>query len=453
MNLSRAFSHLALRSRLALNRWARRVVFLIGGVCVGAAAVLMALLADHAQAHFEKFLLHWPHLALAATPLGFGLATLLARTVFPNSQGSGIPQVIAALRMEDATARSALVSLRVAIGKIFVMWLGLVCGASTGREGPTVQVGAAIMYAMGRFAPYRQAGFLLAGAAAGVAAAFNTPLAGIVFGIEELSRSFEMRTSGLIIGAVIAAGLTAIAILGDYSYFGVTEATLPIGKAWSVVPICAILGGLAGGLFIRILVVFANGLPGRTGALIKAHPIPFAMVCGLGVALCGLASDNATFGTGYVHARAVLHGGAPLSYSFGLFKFLATALSSISGIPGGIFSPSLAVGAGLAEALTVVFKTTPIGALTLLGMVSYLAGVVQAPITSFVIVSEMANDHAMVIPLMAAALIANGASKLISREGVYHTLAKNYLATGARALPRRVDPPLDEKDGKVGEAS
>ena len=322
-------------------------------------------------------------------------------------------------------------SLRVAVGKILIMSLGLLTGASIGREGPTVQVGAAIMFALGRLSPHRQAGFLLAGAAAGVAAAFNTPLAGIVFGIEEMSRSFEARTSGLIIGAVIAAGLTSLAMLGDYSYFGATTATLPLGKDWLAVVACAVVGGLAGGVFIRVLTLFARGLPGRVGAALKKHPIAFAMLCGLGVALCGLSGDHSVFGTGYAQARAVVHADGVIDYWFGPLKFVATALSAISGIPGGVFSPSLAIGAGMASAMSLVFHDVPLGALALIGMVSYLTGVVQAPITSFVIVSEMTNDHSMIIPLMAAALIADGASKLLSKQGLYHSLARNFLPVGA----------------------
>ncbi|MDB5653614.1 MAG: eriC, partial [Tardiphaga sp.] len=330
--------------------------------------------------------------------------------------------------------RGPLVSLRVGFGKVVVMTLGLLCGASTGREGPTIQVGGAIMAALGRFAPYRQPGFLLAGSAAGVAAAFNTPLAGIVFAIEELSRSFEMRTSGLIIGAIIAAGLTSLAIVGDYQYFGTTSATLPLGAAWLVVPVCAVVCGLLGGLFSRILIRFALGLPGVAGRWIKRHPVVFAALCGLGVALCGLMSPAPIFGTGYAQARAILHDGpAAIDYGFGSWKFAATLLSAISGIPGGIFAPSLAIGAGIASNLSLLFPQTPLGALVLIGMVSYLTGVVRAPITSFVITSEMTNDHAMVIPLMAAALIANAASQLVVSEGLYHALAKITLARFAAA--------------------
>jgi H+/Cl- antiporter ClcA len=427
MKTRRYLAHLNVRSRFARKRWARRVLFVIGGLCVGLAAVTMAYLADRAQFAFGLLIGHSRYWAIAATPLGFAFCMWLAVVVFPNSQGSGVPQVVAALRLPQHR-RGPLISLRVAFGKVVVMTLGLLFGASTGREGPTIQVGGAIMASLGRFAPYRQPGFLLAGSAAGVAAAFNTPLAGIVFAIEELSRSFEMRTSGLIIGAIIAAGLTSLAIVGDYHYFGTTSASLPLGAAWLVVPVCAGLCGVLGGLFSRILIRFALGLPGRLGGAIKRHPVVFAGVCGLGVALCGVMSHEHIYGTGYEQARAIIHGGAgTVDYSFGGWKFLATLISALSGIPGGIFAPSLAIGAGIASDLSLLFPQTPLGALVLIGMVSYLTGVVRAPITSFVITSEMTNDHAMVIPLMASALIANAASQLVLNEGLYHALAKITL--------------------------
>ncbi|MCI4679310.1 chloride channel protein [Rhodoblastus acidophilus] len=408
-------------------------MFLAGGLTVGGVAVLMAWLADKAQEILTLVLHHAPDIGLVATPIGFGIAVYLSRHVFPNSQGSGIPQVIAALQIEDKEQRSPLVSLRVAVGKIVVMTLGLLFGASTGREGPTVQVGGAIMYALGHRAPYRQAGFLLAGAAAGVSAAFNTPLAGIVFGIEELSRSFETRTSGLIIGAVIAAGLTSLALVGDYSYFGSTAAILPLGSAWAAIPIGAVAGGLSGGVFIRIVLAFAGGLSGRFGAAIARQPILFAMLCGFGVALCGLHGDTSVFGTGYAEARAIVHASANIDYWFAPLKFIATTLSTISGIPGGLFSPSLSIGAGEGALLRLVFPHVPLGALALIGMVSFLTGVTHAPITAFVIVSEMTDDHAMIIPLMIAALVAEATSRLMSREGLYHALSHHFLAKAETA--------------------
>jgi H+/Cl- antiporter ClcA len=146
------------------------------------------------------------------------------------------------------------------------------------------------------------------------------------------------------------------------------------------------------------------------------------------VAACGYLSNGDVFGTGYAQARAVVHGTGSLPIVYAPLKFAATALTSISGIPGGIFSPSLSVGAGIGADIAQIFPSAPMGAVVLLGMVAYFAGVVQAPITSFVIVSEMTDNHQMLVPLMAAALIATACSKLVCREGVYHALSKRFMA-------------------------
>ena len=421
------------RVKVTSARWQRRAVFFLGGIAVGAAAVALALLADRAQFVFAQLIGYWRFASLVVTPLGFALSVYLTRRFFPNSQGSGIPQAIAARQLADRRARSRLVSLRIGVGKVLLTLLGLVCGASVGREGPSVQVGASVMFGIGQMSPRLQPGLILAGAAAGVAAAFNTPLAGIVFGIEELSRSFETRTSGLVLGAVMAAGLTSLALVGNYNYFGSSATMLRNGLDWLAIPVCGVLGGLAGGLFSRILIGVAQGLPGKLGGAIKKYPICFAVVCGIGVALCGLASGDTIYGTGYSQVKAVLEANAPLPMNFGFFKFVATVLSSISGIPGGIFSPSLAVGAGLGFDVAQLFPTAPLGPIILLGMVGYFAGVVQAPITAFVIVTEMTDNHAMVVPLMATALIAYATSRSICREGVYHALAKGFLAREGNA--------------------
>ena len=408
-------------------RWQRRAIFLLGGITVGLAAVVLALLADKAQAAFALLLARSHYAALLVTPAGFTLSVFLTNRYFRNSQGSGIPQAIAARQLRDQSARGRLVSIRIAVGKILMTLLGLLCGASVGREGPTVQVGASIMFALGRMSPRRQPGLILAGAAAGVAAAFNTPLAGIVFGIEEMSRAFEVRTSGLIIAGVVAAGLTSLALVGNYTYFGTNASMLAPGFDWLAVPFCGVVGGLLGGSFSRVVIVMARGLPHAFGRAIKAHPLPFAFVCGVGVALCGLASDGTVFGTGYAQVKGMLETGTPLPWNFGILKLVATALSTISGIPGGIFSPSLAVGAGLGADVAHFFPAAPLGAIVILGMVSYFAGVVQAPITAFVIVTEMTENHNMVLPVMVASLIGYASSRLVCREGIYHALAKGFL--------------------------
>ncbi len=406
---------------------------MLGGIAVGLAAVGLALAADQTAIAFQALLALQPLSVLALTPAGFAASSWLAQRYFPNSGGSGIPQAIAARRLTGTAARMRLVSIRTALGKMALLLLGLLCGASIGREGPTVQVGAAIMFAIGRLSPRRQPGLILAGASAGVAAAFNTPLAGIVFGIEEMSRSFEARTSGVILGAVIAAGVTSLALQGDYTYFGTTHAVLNGVEGWLAVPVLGVVGGLLGGGFSRVLILFGRGLPGRFGGAIRRHRVAFAALCGLIVAGCGLLSGGAAFGTGYAQARALVQDGGTVpggfGAAFGVLKLLATMASSISGIPGGIFAPSLAVGAGLGANVAALLPSAPASALVVLGMVAYFAGVVQAPITAFVIVGEMTNDHALILPLMLTSVIAYAASRLVCPEGVYHALSHNFIAS------------------------
>jgi len=408
-------------------RWRRRALFVVGGIAVGSLAVAMAVGADAAQRLFHAIVVRWPAAPFVLGPGGFALSAWLTRAYFPGAQGSGIPQVIAAHRLEDLSARARLVSLRIALGKIILLMLGLVCGASAGREGPTVQVGASTMFLLGRLEPHRQPGLLLAGSAAGIAAAFNAPLAGIMFGIEEMSRSFEIRVSGLVLGTVIAAGLTSLALIGDYTYFGTTDVVLPVGPQWFAVVVAGVIGGLAGGIFSRLIAMLAAGFTHRGGRWVKKRPVLFASLCGLVLALCGLGSGGNTFGTGYEQAQAILAGHAEVTPLFGPLKMVATAVTTMSGVPGGLFSPSLAVGAGIGRDLAPLMPQVPLGVFAILCMTAYLTGVVQAPLTSFVIVSEMTANHALVIPIMLASFVAQAASLMVCPAGVYHMLARNFM--------------------------
>jgi H+/Cl- antiporter ClcA len=445
MRLDRPLFRLLRRMPLTSPRlWMRRIAFWLGAILVALMAIGFADLADLAQAAFTHVTTPRPWLVLIVAPAGLALAVWLTRRVFPGAQGSGIPQVMAALHMTDLSQVARVLSLRVAVGKVILTLLGLASGASVGREGPTVQVGASIMRALGHALRLprleTQRGLVLAGGAAGVAAAFNTPLAGIVFAIEELSHSFESRTSGMVFSAVIFGGITTLALSGNYTYFGVTSVSLPLGTSWMAVVVCALVGGLFGGCFSQVLLTVAKGLPGRAGAWIKAHPIAFAALCGLVIAVLGLASHGATYGTGYAQARVLVEGDSRLPAGFFLLKFLATIASYLSGIPGGIFAPSLSVGASLGSWLAHFFPHTPARAIVLLGMVAYFSGVVQAPITAFVIVLEMTANQQMTIPIMATSMLAFAVSRLVCRRPLYGTLARRFMIetahTAAEATPQ-----------------
>jgi H+/Cl- antiporter ClcA len=434
------------RFNIAAILWRRRLVFWLGAIAVGYVAVGFAAAADWAQAMFGRVTAISPYLALVLTPAGVALSAFVGKRYFAGAQGSGIPQAIAARLIQDRPALERLLSLRIAFGKIALTVLGLLVGASIGREGPTVQIGASMLVWLSyRTGMGRQKGLILAGGAAGVAAAFNTPLAGVVFAIEEMSRSFERSISSLVLIAVILAGIAALSINGTGSYFGQTTAILDGWKDWFVVPVTAIVGGVLGGAFSRIVLWGARKMPALFGGFSLRRPLLFAALCGLGVAILGIVSHGASYGTGYGAAKAALGGHLDHPWIFTITKFVATLLSQMSGIPGGILSPSLSIGAGLGAALSHLMPGTSPGAVAVLAMVGFFTGAVQAPITGFVIVAEMTGDQAMIIPLMATALLATGVSKLIAPEPLYHALAEDFRKRLERerrlSLELQVPPP------------
>jgi H+/Cl- antiporter ClcA len=228
-----------------------------------------------------------------------------------------------------------------------------------------------------------------------------------------------------VITAVIVAGIVSLALLGDYTYFGQTHATLTFSSGSLAVLLCGAAGGLIGGAFSRLLIASSGRLPGRLGVLRNVHPHVFAALCGLALAVLGFLSDNTIYGTGYAETRTIMEaGGTP--QAFGILKLLATLVSYASGIPGGIFSPSLAIGAGLGQNAALLLPGAPVAAVVILGMVGYFSGVVQAPLTAFVIVVEMTRDAEMALPLLAVSLIASGLSRLVCPRPVYKALAKNF---------------------------
>lgn len=415
---------------LSTRQWLRRIAFWVGALLVSFAAIAFAFLADQASAVFGTLTAGHAWLGFLIAPSGFALSVWLTRSVFPGAQGSGIPQVMAAMHMNSAQV-NAVLSPRIAVGKVLLTLLGLASGASIGREGPTVQIGATIMHTFGRALRLPRQdlnrALVLAGGAAGVAAAFNTPLAGIVFAIEELSHSFERRASGQVLTAVIIAGITTVAMVGNYSYFGSIPADLAFGAGWLAVAVCGVAGGVLGGAFSSSLLWFARGVPGLAGRLIAGHPLAFAALCGLVVATIGWLDQGSTYGTGYAQARGLVSGEHALPAAYALEKFVASVASYVCGLPGGVFAPSLAVGAGLGQAISHVLTQAPTGAIVLLGMVGYFSGVVQAPITATIIVTEMTNNQTMTVPLLATAVLAYATSRLVCRRPLYATLAKRFL--------------------------
>lgn len=420
------------RRALSLNLWRRRFFFWSGGLLTGLIAVLFTLLCNRCDHLFGVFASQHPYLPFVITPFGLMLIIWIVAKFFPGSESSGIPQVIAALHVNDSEKRKTLVSTKIAFAKFFLTAVGFLTGASIGREGPTIQLSAAIMNSLRHFANFKaldvQKGFLLAGGAAGIAAAFNAPLAGIMFAIEELSGSFDRVLSGTLITTVVLSGIIAQTLLGNYAYFGVSTASINLisGGLWPML-VTAVVGGACGGLFSFLIL--------RLSAFLKPlqfkHRLVVVFFLGLLIAGLGFITHGMTYGSGYLAAKDLIDGSGVVSWWYGPAKMLATILTFLTGIPGGIFAPSLSAGAGFGGLISEFFNPQYTSAIIILGTVAYFSGVVQSPITCFVIVLEMTDSASsnLVLPIMLTSLIATAVSRAICHKSLYHVLAERYLSS------------------------
>jgi len=421
---------------LAAEGVRRRAALWGGAVIVALLAIAFAWASDVAFHFFQRMIAYSLWWALLVTPGAFALLAWLTSGALRPTRGSGIPQVIASLDRTDESFRESNLSLRVSVGKLALTVLALLGGASVGREGPTVHIGASLMHVIGRTFGFRESRelshFLLAGGAAGIAAAFNTPLAGVVFAIEELSGRFEHRFSGALLTAVIVGGVVSLGLLGNYTYFGRISVALPLGSAWLAIVICGAAGGLLGGLFSRVVLMTVSGRPLWLGELKRDHPVLLAALCGLVLVALAAMFGQGAFGTGYEQARGLLQGQPEVGHEFGLLKLCANLVSYVAGIPGGLFSPALSVGAGLGHNLAILMPSVDPRAFVLLAMCAYLTGVTQAPLTSAVISLELTDTSNLLLPILATVLLARGVSALVCRVPIYRGLADGLLAGVAK---------------------
>jgi H+/Cl- antiporter ClcA len=412
--------------------WRGRALFIAFAALAGLTVVAFTWLTEHALAQFSQLQKTYWWAPLLWTPISAAAIVWITRRFFPGAAGSGIPQVMAAQDpiVTDAT-RGLYVSLRLSLAKMALATWGLLGGLSLGREGPSVQIAAGVMHSVRRWLPKRsqisEHSLLVAGGAAGIAAAFNTPLGGVMFAIEELTRKPEHRNHGMTIAAIVLAGSMGISAYGNGSYFGVIRVE---GLGWNTVwpgLLTALLCGVLGGLFSRLLVVsLAGNSLDWFSVQRKLRPMAFAAACGLCIAIIGTATGGDTFGSGYAYTKSSLENAGDTNSLYAPLKFVATWLTAWSGVPGGIFAPSLAIGGAVGGDVAQWAAYSNPATLIALGMAAFLAAVTQAPLTAFIIVMEMVDGHALVLSLMTSALIANAVSRLISAP-LYASLADLQL--------------------------
>ncbi|HTL71282.1 MAG TPA: chloride channel protein [Candidatus Eisenbacteria bacterium] len=364
------------------------------------------------------------------TPVLFLAAIELIRFVAPGADGAGIPQTIFAakhLTHSNYGKIGELVSFRTMAVKILALFIGLWACASTGREGPTVHIAACLFFGIALFLhrlfkmPLDMRSAVIAGGAAGLAAAFNTPLAGVTFAIEELSADYFVAIKDMVLMAIIVAGLAAKSLTGEYIYFGrlADPAAIPVFMIVAV----GVFGGAGGTLFSVALVEGRKRMAAATGwpRLLAIFALAWAVLF-----LATATGLKGIMGPGNLVAQNYVHGDVEnLPALYLVSKAAATLFTYWSGIAGGIFAPCLAMGSA-AGALTASWMHEPVAGCAMMGMAAFLAGTIQAPITSFVIIYEMTGHHQMLLPIMLASLIGHMVARLFKARHLYQALAGFY---------------------------
>lgn len=383
-----------------------------------------------------QYILQWHQwMIFIMAPCCFLLAWLVVYNFAPNAKGSGIPQVMAAIEL--STPRydyliNKLLSLRIFIFKILSSLLMVLGGGAIGREGPTIQIAGSIFRMVNKWIPeswpkLSKQSFILTGAAAGLAAAFNTPLGGVVFAMEELSKIHIRFFRTALFSAVIIAGLAAQGLLGPYLYLGFPDVHQLHFAAFFGVAITAVIAGILGSLMCKAILRIMKWK--RSFSVPKT--ILFLLLAGLTVGFISYFINTTILGSGKFLMNSVLFTSDKyVPWHTVLMRALGPVIAFNTGAAGGVFAPSLAagasVGAFIAGLLHVIGANANI--LILSGMVGFLTGVTRTPFTSAILVLEMTDRHSVIFHLMLAALISNMAALLVDKHSLYEQLKKFYVA-------------------------
>jgi chloride channel protein, CIC family len=417
------------------DREAQLTIFLslVIGVSVGLVVVAFILLTGKLGARLHPDTgAAWRRVAIPT--IGSLVTGFLLVRYFPDARGSGIPQTKYALFINNG-----YISFRTVIGKFVCCAASLASGIALGREGPSAQIGAGIASVLGRrfkLSPERVKGLVPVGCSAALAAAFNTPIAAVLFSLEEIVGDMHAPVLGSVVIASATAWMTLHLILGDQPLFHVPAYQLVHPAEFGFYAILGVIGGLASVCFVKLLLA------------IRARFLKFPSwtrwfqpaVGGLLVGLIAWPVPG-VLGVGYEYVDTVLGGSFALKtvMVLGILKMIATPACYGSGNAGGIFGPSLFIGAMIGGAVGSVAHslfphiTANPGAYALVGMGVAFAGIVRTPLTSVIMIFEMTRDYSIIVPLMISNLISFVISYELQPEPIYEALALQegvFLPTG-----------------------
>lgn len=398
------------------------VLTLIIGAIVGLVVVAFILLTENlASQMYPAGGSAWRRLLVPI--LGSLIAGVMLQRYFPQARGSGIPQTKAALFIHDG-----YISLRTTVGKFICSSISLASGIALGREGPSVHVGAGISSVLGRrlgLNPNKVKALFPVGAAAALAAAFNTPIAAVLFALEEVMGDMNARVLGSIVLGSATSWIVMRTILGNEPLFHVPAYELVHPGEILNYAVLGVLGGFISVLFVKLLLY------------LRKYFMSFPKWCGwflpaVGGTLVGVLGwfVPEVLGVGYGHVSRALNGQLTLGIMLLLvvLKVVATATCYASGNAGGIFGPSLFIGAMLGGAVGSVAHsffpdyTGSVGVYALVGMGTAFAGIIRVPLTSVIMIFEVTRDYSIIVPLMISNLLSYFISYRFQREPIYEAL-------------------------------
>lgn len=376
-----------------------------------------------------------PYWAIFVIPAAILTSAALAEFFSPTAAGSGIPQLIAGVELAKNSSPflDKMLGLRMIVVKIVGSCVCVAGGGITGREGPNLQISAAIFNLFRRYWPrakenINHQSMILAGGAAGLAAAFNTPLGGVVFAVEELAKVHISQIRTAIFHAVLISGILVQAIAGNYLFLGKTTPKLDGFGEILALAFAAALIGFAGGVFGKLSV---KALDWRAR---RARRTRFLItgVCAAGVTVIYYFGGDHALGSGrHVIVDLLAQAQEPVPGSLSVIRGAGNFLTYAGGVIGGVFAPALATGAAMGAWFSQLahFGARPI--FVLVGMTAFLTGLTRTPFTSMILVSEMTDSHDVILALMLGAIVAQGAAKLVDPVSFYEHASARYLKMAA----------------------
>jgi H+/Cl- antiporter ClcA len=405
--------------------------FWIAGSLTAVVATSYAKIFSLFEAYSIQLYEHLGELFILIPPSCFLLSWFLVHALAPRANGSGIPQLMASIELTQSKNEGQvndLLSLRIIVVKVLSSLIGVLGGGSIGREGPTLQISGSIFSMFNRYWKFSEiqnkAAFIMAGAASGLASAFNTPLGGIVYVVEELAKSHLSTFRIGLLHAVIFSGIISQMIMGPYLYLGFPKVADFSGGFLFQYILIASVSALVIIAFSHLLKVLVK-TRSRFNSL--HSNILFALVAGLIFGFYVVFISKTMLGPGKDIINRLLFDRESANFVDVMSRFWGSILTYANGGAGGIFAPTLSIGGASGSFIDGLFSFK-VGTLSvLIGMTAGLSALTQSPLTSFILILEMTDRHRAIFPLMLASIVGHGLSKLIVRTSFYEFVCQSIL--------------------------